>query len=301
MTIVSPSPRRHGHRVGLGSTERIHRDTPERLPLSGEVVSAAWGDADPYLLKESIDLRTIFVTKQMGWFPETDPETGMPFRDGDHYDADPHTIHLTSRPTPESSLRASMRLTNVEAPEESLTFSMLANAPEMREAILRSEAFADLRRAGARRREGESGANEITDLWDLTRLVSSLETNPSEITQEWIEELNKTKNAMVELFGYGLGVTSPSRDQDPRWFFMTTEKVRAMLQLMGIDHEVVGQGRVTPTDEEDSFFCVVRPFPALDAILDGSAEASERERSAPRLRSGMAKAALHLSDIPRPQ
>lgn len=237
----------------------------------------SWGQQNVGLLKDLVKLRTDFVVA-MGWREAVNAD-GSRYVDGDRYDSDPHTLHTALRDPESGDIKAALRLTQVDSLEGSLSYSMLDGNKIMQQKLM----LHDVDAQGLSPAEDLNAAAEREELWDLTRLVSPLDGSVN------IEDI---KDSMLEIFSYSLARTTPDfEESDPRWIFLTTSKLRFMLDYMGIEHEVLVSGKVSDDDDDESHFCVVKPVKALKSIFE---HPEGRERAHDRLQMGLAKAALAL-------
>lgn len=194
-------------------------------------------------------LRLRYVT-DMGWLAAQQS-------DDDAYDGHADTIYCVrffdgAERDPARSIGGGIRLTPVGAVEDSLTWHMLARTPGAQRAVAfdRRMLLDELDDKAAACRGG---------LWDMTRLVSPLDGSISK--PEAIQ-------AIYELLGMSMYATEAAGDADPAWFFLTTPTIKRLIEMSGIPCETLYAGRVSATDETDSYLCVARPLSAYARIAD---------------------------------
>lgn len=257
MTVVFPGK----ERANVPSLEN------REVSNAGRTIESSWGMSDPGLVTQSEALRRKFVVHTMKWVPAVD-EHERPYTDWDALDTDPNTLHVARFDPETGKLKVSLRLAAAESLPDSMSWLMLAknehansDAGAMMRQIMESvdpidghSYFDEMNEAGKR---GE--------LKDLNRLVSDLEIK-GKTGEEVMAEIEKVKGMLLETFSYALATTTGLKGE-PRWGFLTTGTIKAVLEQMGIKHIVLASGKVSEGDKEDSYFCMVKPQEALDAIL----------------------------------
>lgn len=199
----------------------------ERGPTNTGGIEVTRAPADDVL-----ELRRRYVIAQR-WFDDSHES------DADLYDMEDNTLHLAKR-SHEGLPIAAMRLTRVASVQEALSYEILETNSDMQQSVAR-QAEAD--------REAEVA------YWDLTRLVHAVEGS------------DKVFEGMLELFGAGLAATRPPRqEKTPVWLFATTADMKDLLDACGIENSVWACGRITPSDERESYFCVVHPVQAMETL-----------------------------------
>lgn len=194
-----------------------------------------------------MDTRLKYITG-MGWLPNMRS-------DSDVYDSVASTRYLVrlregSGGDSTPGVSAGLRLTRVPSFYESLTWSMLEKAPTAQKTLdaqFKSEAGRRVRRTLA----GES------ELWDVTRLVAPMDgTVPA----------SEIVNSIYELFGMAFYETVIRTQADPCWVFLTTASIKRLFDMSGIEYSVIFSGRVSSSDDYDSFLCVTRPKSAFSMM-----------------------------------
>lgn len=186
--------------------------------------------------EDMLEFRRQFVVR-MGWFKE--PYTD----DSDRYDTDPSTIHFMERDE-DGAILSGMRLARLESIDESLSVGMLESNKDMHKTVMNFGQTIDYTR---------------TDVWDLTRLVHRFGDD------DGFEESIESAQA---IFGAGLAKTEPESEGDLLWIFATTELILDFLHSRGIKTEQITQGKLKPSDGEDTHFHVIRPVPAMQFLRD---------------------------------
>lgn len=208
----------------------------DRHPATNDNLEIRRGSPSDEVLAE----RLTFV-KAMRWFPDDFDD------DRDRYDTHLGTYHFTKYSvdqTGERSVIATMRLTNVEDIEGSLSYAMLADNPGFQDAV----------------RERQNSV-EDGKVWDLTRLVFSMDGKQS---TESITE------SMVELFGMAVEASTGREYEADKvyWIFTTTPWIKKFLDANGIQNEVLAQGMLpnSDDDEENTLFCKVDVYGAVESL-----------------------------------
>jgi hypothetical protein len=210
------------------------------------------------ILDGFMDLRLRYVTG-MGWLSDLDS-------DEDEYDFSDQTLYFvrsgdgvgtSAPPTVESGLR----ITRVSSFYDSLTWSMLTASPGMQADIIEGN-MALISALNRRAADAHSG------LWDMTRLVAPLDGSVP---------TSRIIGSIYELLGMAMYKTALEPGTDPAWMFLTTSAMKRLFDMSGIEHTVVFAGRVTPTDDDESFLCVTTPRATFAA---GTHSADPRHRRA---------------------
>lgn len=221
------------------------------IPFGEGMLEVSRGAENATELKDLKELRSKFVSL-MGWFPEG-------HEDDDRYDRMDETFHLAIRDYESTKIVAGLRLTQVESFEKSLSWSMIENHDEMTDQI-----------KGHINERGQNTFDELNRLtdegnvWDLTRLVNPLDGSV---------DATQMVGAIVELFAVGTALTAQRNDEiekteDLKWIFATTPLLKQSLDRLGIGHEVLARGRVSPEDEYESYFCVTEPMNVLQSLYN---------------------------------
>lgn len=238
---------------GYHSTE-THADhiaAPEALRRAGLVLRIQEGGQDTPLVAQLKQVRADFV-RAMDWFPD-DPERD----DTDRYDSDPRTLHFASfEPGTSRSLVASMRLTQVDSLEQSLSWEMLSSNADMQRTVL-SQQLAGGEAVGSALDERATKGG----LWDLTRLVYPLDDKADK---------EMLLGGLMEMCGAGLALTDPAEgelaDDTLTWVFTATPTVKLALDFLGVENQVLSKGKVSAHDRKESYFCIVHPVSAFSRI-----------------------------------
>ncbi|OYW83888.1 hypothetical protein B7Z17_04940, partial [Candidatus Saccharibacteria bacterium 32-49-10] len=220
------------------TTELKETGYGERPPIR----SLGYAVGDPFALPGVIQLREEYVTA-MRWHP--DCEEGA-----DRYDQSINTIHIakTSETNPEY-VEAAMRLTPVANLETSLSFEMISHDDELSRQVLSHEDREKLNTAG------ENGR-----LWDLTRLVATLDTGvPS----------SQKVTAILEMIGAGIVLTCPKLEEDAetQWIFATNRAMKRVFDMVGIQYSVLASGTMAG-DRSPTYFCKAKPQEAFDFAMN---------------------------------
>lgn len=232
MTVVIESAVEHQPWIEIDtrpdqtSSEVVSSDHSTHIIFPGDV------EQESTLVQDFMDTRYQFV-RLKGWLPGA-------LDDYDRYDQDPDTSYaLRANPENDAEMFAGMRLTRVPTLESSLTWGMMAGNSLMQDTTLNNEeAMREIREAEAR-----------GSLWDLTRLVVDLDGHVG------ISELD---DVVLDVFGAGIAA---SRDGgvEPLWLFLTEKPILNYLHRLGINVSVINVNKVTPTDNYESYLCVVNP------------------------------------------
>lgn len=202
-------------------------------------VDRRWADPSDAVVDEYLQLRLRYV-KAMGWLPGIET-------DRDWYDDDAGTryfVRMAEQATDEHLvISAGMRLTQVASLSESMTWGMLTLADEMRAAV--SDGYPGLMES-----LDAVAADDAQGLWDLTRLVVPLDGSVPG---------TEALQSVYEVFGMALQSTMIEPGTDPVWVFLTTKKMKRLFDSSGIRFDTVVCGRVSPTDAEKCYLCIVRP------------------------------------------
>lgn len=185
---------------------------------------------------EDILAARLKFVKDMKWFGDSYSS------DEDGYDRLPNTYHFARR-SEEGEILATMRLTQVESVESSLSYGMIAGNPGFQESV---------------RKEGEALEGHI---WDLTRLVSPLEKLRTPEVRE----------AMVEMFGMAARVSAGAverAEENVYWVFTTTPWTLRFFHDTGIQSRTLGEGRLLDMDgkPKTTYFCLVDVAAAIEAL-----------------------------------
>lgn len=184
--------------------------------------------------KDILDLRSRFM-KAMGWRKDDD--------DRDFYDGSERTAHFVKYNS-ENKLATSMRLTEVESVDNCLSHLMTRGCPEM---------YAQVKSRAAEIDEAAVGGG----VWDLTRLVHPMDgsVSPHDIVE-----------GITDMIGLAIAKTSNGEvGENPNltWVYTTTPQMKRTLDGLGIVGEVIAEGRISPGDEDISYFCMIKPYEAL--------------------------------------
>lgn len=206
------------------------------------------GSTESAMAGEFMQMRLDYV-KAMGWLPEDTVS------DIDPYDLDPTTlVLLAGNPREKQDVKqifAGMRLTPTGRLEDSLSWSMLnRHKGDMRDQALTSDYLEKLRAA---ERDGQ--------LLDLTRLTTAIDDR-----YESVEDIAR---AVLDLIGAGIVATVKDGEPQPAWLFLTTAMFRQFLVQVGIKHDVLSVGKVSESDDQDSYLCVAYPQEALSYVAEG--------------------------------
>lgn len=241
----------------------------------------SYGTSNEAMLKKMLPFRSRFV-KEMNWLPEeivdkTYFEEVLPWlkdlsadgrQDVDFYDVLDTTLHLALMDRDTDEIIAGLRLTRVPSIEDSLSWGMLKNSDDMKRQAYEKK---ELDNTLVMDRLNRIAANG--NVWDLTRLVNPLDGGT---------DFAKVVGGMMELFATAYGVmrknTPPEEWNDIRWVFNGTGMVKAALEHLQIQHDVLAKGQVSKKDVDaygnviNSYFCVVAPESALRYIQDHAHE-----------------------------
>lgn len=186
-----------------------------------------------------------FVRDVMHWVPQST------LSDADPYDADPNTTYLVKTADQDGSgdrsFVAGMRLTKVNSVEESMTWNMLRNRPDIQEEI------------SAKHGEAIKSLDAIAEneaLWDLTRLVSQVDGSVSP---------RECAAGVQEVFGAGVTM-STQNSENTKWLFLTTASFKRFLDVSGVVSEELYSGVITQGDKEESVMCLVDPAAAYEQL-----------------------------------
>lgn len=213
------------------------------------------------VLANYMALRLRYVTG-MGWLHGISS-------DHDVYDGMADTRYFVRLVRWPADVAAGMRATRVASLYDSLTWRMLGTTPGTQLAV---SAANELLMA----RLGRCGADESQGLWDITRLVAPLNGTVSKA---------EIVRGIYELFGMALFTTAIELQADPVWVFLTTRSVKRLLDMSGMEYTTVFSGRVTPTDDYDSYLCVMRPR-SLHSLLGQSSGSTARRRAVDGVAAG---------------
>lgn len=188
--------------------------------------------------EDVLELRRDYVTRVMKWLP---PEKHLD--DSDRYDGLANTYHFTRR-ADDGSIIATMRLTEVEAIESSLSYEMLRENEHFQEVVSQKQAVVN---------DGR--------LWDLTRLTPAVDGR---------HDAEVIGSGMVELFGMAEHIsTSHAQDSEKvYWIFTTTPWMMRFFAANGIETEEFGRDKLTNADGrlKDTLFCKVDVYAAVAAL-----------------------------------
>ncbi len=217
--------------------KEYYNTTPE------SVVSVTRGHAS----EDVVALRQRFVVDEKKWLPETHKEGH------DEYDDNLATLHL-GRENADGQTIASMRLTRINNYEHSMSIIMLrGNEAMAQQALTQAQRFYE---------SADDG-----NLWDLTRLVDTL---------EWCspEEREEVVKAMLELLGAGLTVTRTPEHPAPIWIFTLESQLKDFLDACQIKTEVIARGKLNESDEYETLFCMIDPAESMQLLEENTSEES---------------------------
>ncbi len=270
----------------------------EIIPDGVGVIEVSCGSHNEAMLKRMLPFRADFVeamhwtpdesqqlfdfSKELPWLNELD-ERGR--SDVDFYDTLNSTLHFMLTDHENGQIIAGLRLTRVPSVEESLSWSMFKGNSDIMQ-----QAYSHTDGDGIGTLVKLNEAAQRGNVWDLTRLV-----NPVDGTVD----IAKVMAGMMELFGTGYGAirkqTSPEEQDEVRWIFNGTEMIKAALEHLQVQFDVVAQGQISKKDVDQngnpvkSYFCMVKAESATQYIYD---HANEREFVFPHehLDNGLRKA-----------
>ena len=251
MTLVNPEAMR---RINGNDTSRERAQA--LIPEGVGVVDISFGPQNTELLNKMLPIRAEFV-QAMNW-RERDPN----YDDRDEYDDLDETLHLSLTDRETGELIAGLRLTRVPSVEESQSWIMLSDNPQMIESALDHV--------------DEQGRNTVEllnetakrgNLWDLTRLVCPLDENA---------DRKKIVAGIMELFAVGYGTirqnTLDDEQDDVRWICAATDLVKMTAENLCLDFASAASGRVNKKDYMDTHFCVVKVEETVTNIADHAEE-----------------------------
>lgn len=272
----------------MRETEKQPQTLNEHLSLRYEAVpdgvgmtEVSYGSRNEAMLKRMLPFRADFVDA-MNWTPEEsqipiDFTSELPWlkdldehgrSDVDFYDTLDSTLHFLLTDRENDEIIAGLRLTQVPSVEESLSWSMFKDNSD----IVR-QAYDHKDDDGADTISKLNEAAQRGNVWDLTRLVNSVDGNV---------DIAKVMAGMMELFGTGYGAirkqTAPEEQADVRWIFNGTEMIKAALEHLQVQFDVVAQGQISKKDVDQngrpvkSYFCMVKAESATQYIYNHADE-----------------------------
>lgn len=172
--------------------------------------------------------------------------------DRDNYDTYPATRYfmIVRRTGRRETLLAAMRLTKILRLETSLSFSMWHHAVQRRaflSQLRKSKEYLALRAAAAK---GQA--------WDLTRLVTRAALLPK---RRWYHKVSNTI-ALLTLFR----AAADSTGADAVWFFTCSGQLKRFLDRSAIAYRQLAHGKISASDDEESYLCVSNLSEALAAM-----------------------------------
>lgn len=169
--------------------------------------------------------------------------------DKDRYDDNTQTSYVVisfgESGQHESVFDCGMRLTPIETLEESLSWEMLTNNPQIIDNVS-IDAKSEVDRLVA---QGNA--------WDLTRLVA----NP-----ELKTDTESRMQSFIKMFAAGIHASEVKGASEPVWMFTTTKSLWHFLNRLGIEPKVVAQGKISPDDKDTSLFGYITPKATYDGI-----------------------------------
>lgn len=250
---------------GVGMTEASHGPRNEAMLKRMLPFRADFVDAMKWSPEES--QHPIDFTKELPWLRDLDEHDRS---DVDFYDTLDSTLHFLLTDRGSDEIIAGLRLTQVPSVEESLSWSMFKdNSDITRQAYDHTDGdgVGTLAKLNEAARRG--------NVWDLTRLVNSVDGNV---------DITKIMAGMMELFGTGYGAirkqTAPEEQADVRWIFNGTEMIKAALEHLHVQFDVIAQGQISNKDVDQngkpvkSYFCMVKAESATQYIYDHADERS---------------------------
>jgi hypothetical protein len=267
-------------------TESSYEMISPRLGVGYVEYSCGTDDVD--VLKRLLPFREEFI-KRMKWSTDNSHSAYAPIpelawleqpgleevrKEADAYDSDQETLHFMISDHETGEIMAGLRLTPVLSVEDSLSWSMFENAPEMR-----TQAYGHINRTGQNSIDDLNEAAARGDLWDLTRLVT-----PEPTTKEQAEKLMAS---IMELFATSYGAQrrfkqNPEDWDGIRWMFTGTDSLVFGLKHLGIQHEVIASGLINEEDAKNnpdggkSNFCTVKPESAARYLREQAASSDSR-------------------------
>lgn len=167
--------------------------------------------------------------------------------DYDEYDAGIDSCYIVA--SEGQQVVAGMRLTRVNNINESLSYAMWQNAIDYDKFHQTVDGDIVLRDKLAGRQ-----------VWDVTRLI----TEASVLTLNTPRSRVYSRIGLFKIMARGVDVVSD--EQDPVWVFTTTKKLVTFLQKMKFETGVIFQGRISASDSDDSYLCMVYPRQIMEQV-----------------------------------